>query len=155
MRAVEGVKAEISSIAMSLQLKSDTVKKLKDQHRHNYDRLAISLMDTWLRGDYIKDKSREPYSLHEEQYQHPSWWNLVWAVHRSNSAHAANIAKNYKGIYPCCLFIILYFIHHNIIDFEKHEDTTEYDQVSSEPYSKHAHIMSVQCIKAVIILRRK
>ena len=96
MRAVEGVKADITDIARALRLKEDTIKKLQDLHRHNLDRLAISLMDTWLRGDYIKDRPREPYSLHAEGYQGPSWWNLVWAVKHSDSAHAEKIAKNYK-----------------------------------------------------------
>ena len=104
MRAVEEVKSEIPSIARALKLKDDTVRKLERLHRNNSDRLAIALMDTWLRGDYIKDKPREPYSLHETQYRHPSWWNLVWAVNRSNPAHAETIAKHYKGIYRSFMF---------------------------------------------------
>ena len=99
MRALEDVKAETPSIARALRLKENTVKKLEKLHRNNFDRLAIALMDTWLRGDYIKDRPREPYSLHEEKYQHPSWWNLVWAVKHSNPAHAEEIAKCYKGIH--------------------------------------------------------
>lgn len=94
MRAVEDVKADIPRIAGTLRMKPDKIQQLKTLHRNSPDRLAISLMDTWLRGGYMKE--REPYCLHAEQYQHASWWNLVWAVHHRNPAHAEKIAKNYE-----------------------------------------------------------
>ena len=102
MKALEGVKSKVSDIAGALHMKHDTITTIKGLHRNNHDLLAISLMDKWLRGNYMRDKP--PYSLHEEQYQHPSWWNLVWAVERNvggnNPAHAEIIAENYKGYTP-------------------------------------------------------
>lgn len=81
-------------------MKSATIDQIKKVHGSATDRCAISIMDTWLRQDFMKNGP--PYNLHEEQYQCPSWWNLVWAVAREtggqNPAHAEKIAKEYRGL---------------------------------------------------------
>ena len=38
----------------------------------------IAIIVEWLNGNY--DKENTPYTLHDKEYQYPSWWNLLYAM---------------------------------------------------------------------------
>ena len=98
LRAIEGVKTQIVSIAGTLRIKPPKIDQIKSSHSHDIDRLAIRLMDEWLRGANVM-VDKPPYTLHKsDQHKRPSWWDLVWAVHHRNPAHAEKIAKKWNGM---------------------------------------------------------
>ena len=147
MKALQRVKAEIPKIFEILKVDDQKIKQIKATHRLNYDRVSISLIGEWLRGSCQEDyRTREPYSLHEEQYQHPSWWNLVWAVAHSvggnNPAQAEKIAKTYPS-----LFIFPYYFNFSnnyktlycftTSEYMKPEVTSTYDAASITPFSEY------------------
>ena len=100
MKALDGLTDSAHNIGLALRMKPPTVRNLEQIHGKGTDRCAISIMGTWLSGNHMTNG--QPYTLHEEQYPHPSWWNLVWAVAREaggrNPARAEKIAQEYRGL---------------------------------------------------------
>ena len=47
-------------------------------YKNRRDLWYIAIIVEWLNGNH--NSRRPPYTLHDKEYQHPSWWNLLYAM---------------------------------------------------------------------------
>lgn len=99
LRILHTVKHRATQIGEELRVHSQIITQIQQiAYRNNSNLWHIAIIVAWLKGNY--DKNGHPYTLHDKKHQHPSWWNLLYAVARrtggNDYALAEKIAKN-KG----------------------------------------------------------
>ena len=122
------------SIGRVLRLSPGRIEEITRLHR-SLSRRAVSIIDTWLRGNYSADGA--PYTI-PANTPHPSWWNLVWAVADplggNNLAQASTIARDYKS--KIFKFNFLFIIKLCSLEYQDTSPQPQFQGVSNEVFSE-------------------
>ena len=83
---------QIDEIAAELQVDESEIERIKHVYQGDKSDLwYIAIIATWLNGNY--DKKKTPYTLHNKEYQHPSWWNLFYAIAKESGGNKYTLVE--------------------------------------------------------------